>query len=199
MNNLTIPISCIGGDGYEFEECIPLESIQPPDTPAVAVGSVCISGRFTKFRESYTFRGRVTGAYHGTCCQCLASADVPFSVQVRWIFEKISGNVLKEISRSQEETDFFYSHPAKNASAPAAQEDVICLAPYVWEEVVFAEPYTYVCGPDCKGVCGRCGTNLNHNDCGCDKEKESQHLNDNQGLSALAKMFPELQSDKNKE
>ncbi|NLN93484.1 MAG: DUF177 domain-containing protein [Candidatus Hydrogenedens sp.] len=199
MNILTIPISSISVDGYEYEECTPVESIQPPDTQAVAVDTVSVSGRFTKFRDTYTFRGIVNGTYHGTCCQCLASAAVPFSVQVRWIFEETSGSVLREISRTEEESEYLSPEQVEEYFSKSAQERVINLAPYVWEEVVFAEPYTFVCSEECKGICGHCGANLNKHQCGCEEKKASQQRIDNPGLAALAKFYPQLAPDKDKE
>lgn len=199
MNILTIPISSIGDDGYELEECASVESIQPPDTKAVAVDTVCVSGRFMKFHDTYTFLGKVTGTYHGTCCQCLASAAVPFSVKVRWIFEETSGAVLREISRTEEEADYLTREMIEGYSSKSGHERAINLSPYVWEEVVFAEPYTFVCSEDCQGICGRCGNNLNEDTCSCEQEDSSQPITDNQGLAALAKLFPELAPEKDKE
>lgn len=199
MNVLTIPISSISGDGYEIEECTPVESIQPPETKAVAVETVHVSGRIDKFRDTYTFRGKVNGSYHGTCCQCLASMAVPFSVSVRWIFEHISGNTFKEITRSPDEADFLSLEMSRNYSGSEMQDTAINLAPYVWEEVVLSEPYIYVCSDTCKGVCGLCGADLNVKRCSCEQASVSQRISDNQGLSALATMFPDLAPEKDKE
>lgn len=39
----------------------------------------------------------------------------------------------------------------------------------VREDVFLAMPARYLCRPDCKGLCGICGADLNLGDCGCQK------------------------------
>jgi len=39
---------------------------------------------------------------------------------------------------------------------------------FVHGEILFNLPMKVLCKEDCKGFCNRCGTNLNHNMCGCD-------------------------------
>ena len=40
----------------------------------------------------------------------------------------------------------------------------------IQEEVVMALPMTTLCRSDCKGLCKRCGADLNQGDCGCDRK-----------------------------
>lgn len=39
---------------------------------------------------------------------------------------------------------------------------------FVYGEILLNLPMKVLCKEDCKGFCNRCGTNLNHNECGCD-------------------------------
>ena len=39
---------------------------------------------------------------------------------------------------------------------------------YAYGEILVNLPMKVLCRNDCKGICNRCGTNLNHGDCGCD-------------------------------
>ena len=36
-----------------------------------------------------------------------------------------------------------------------------------WEDIVFSLPPKLLCGPDCAGLCQRCGKNLNEGPCEC--------------------------------
>ena len=47
------------------------------------------------------------------------------------------------------------------------QGDEIDLREAIQEEVVMAFPMRSLCRPDCKGLCSRCGADLNRGDCGC--------------------------------
>ncbi|RRD72316.1 MULTISPECIES: DUF177 domain-containing protein [unclassified Desulfovibrio] len=44
------------------------------------------------------------------------------------------------------------------------------LAAVCWEELALALPPIPLCAPRCKGLCSRCGTNLNENTCACPAE-----------------------------
>ena len=37
----------------------------------------------------------------------------------------------------------------------------------IGEDIVLAMPPRWLCRPDCKGLCGVCGADLNEGDCGC--------------------------------
>ncbi len=39
---------------------------------------------------------------------------------------------------------------------------------FVYGEILVNLPMKTLCNEDCKGFCNRCGTNLNHGECGCD-------------------------------
>jgi len=39
---------------------------------------------------------------------------------------------------------------------------------FIYGEILVNLPMKVLCSEDCKGICNRCGTNLNHNTCGCD-------------------------------
>ena len=40
----------------------------------------------------------------------------------------------------------------------------------VWEDIVLSMPPKLLCRPDCKGLCQRCGQNLNEGPCDCKPE-----------------------------
>ena len=39
---------------------------------------------------------------------------------------------------------------------------------FAYGEILVNLPMKVLCSESCKGICNRCGTNLNHEDCGCD-------------------------------
>ena len=45
------------------------------------------------------------------------------------------------------------------------------LLPYFREELLMDQPLHVLCREDCKGLCARCGVNLNHQACVCEKKK----------------------------
>ena len=51
-----------------------------------------------------------------------------------------------------------------------------------YTEVVLRLPTKHLCKADCKGLCAKCGTNLNESDCGCSKQEMDPRL---EALKAL--------------
>lgn len=39
----------------------------------------------------------------------------------------------------------------------------------IYGEILFAWPGKVLCADDCKGICAKCGANLNEKECGCDR------------------------------
>ena len=48
----------------------------------------------------------------------------------------------------------------------------IDITPEIREDVLMAMPFTFLCDDDCKGLCMRCGANLNIESCKCKPEKK---------------------------
>lgn len=47
------------------------------------------------------------------------------------------------------------------------QDEVIDLIPDIREEIILGYPMKFLCHPLCRGLCPKCGKNLNEGDCGC--------------------------------
>ena len=53
---------------------------------------------------------------------------------------------------------------------------IVDLDELVLTDVVLELPMVMLCKEDCKGLCGKCGANLNHGDCGCREETGDPRL-----------------------
>lgn len=62
--------------------------------------------------------------------------------------------------------EFFYS-------CKLEEEEIIDLTPQIREDIIIALPVKPLCRPDCKGICSRCGKDLNKGVCACVKLKGS--------------------------
>ena len=61
--------------------------------------------------------------------------------------------------------------------------DEIDISDVVRETILLAQPLNNICSPDCRGLCLKCGANLNDEECGCDR-----HIVDPR-LAALQKLL----------
>ena len=51
-------------------------------------------------------------------------------------------------------------------------DDTLDLAPLVTEDILLELPTRILCREDCKGLCPKCGTNLNESTCDCNQDAE---------------------------
>ena len=57
------------------------------------------------------------------------------------------------------------------------------------EQIIFSVDMSYLCSEDCRGLCPKCGTDLNRTDCGCEKEEVDERL------AALKSILKDMTSD----
>ncbi|NBK93384.1 DUF177 domain-containing protein [bacterium 1XD21-13] len=87
------------------------------------------------------------------CDRCLEEVETPFRLAISREVD------MKQTAEGRiedlDETDFIIGYNL----------DVDKL---VYSEILVNWPMKTLCREDCKGICKRCGTNLNHGSCGCD-------------------------------
>ena len=100
-------------------------------------------------------KGNVTTTIHGTCDRCAAEFD-------REIHFPIDVVLVTELSNEENEDEWVF--PLEGDSAD--------LGDIVRTVFVLNLDSKLLCKDDCKGLCHRCGKNLNDGPCGCQKEPD---------------------------
>lgn len=104
----------------------------------------------------YLVRGALRGTVGQECRRCLCPVDVPVDVGVSFLFG--APDVLGEPG----EGDIRPVDPGAgeiDLGEPIREELMLTVAPYA------------VCSPSCKGLCSRCGVDLNVDTCECTTEE----------------------------
>jgi len=115
------------------------------------VGPIGVVGRLQATgEERFYWHGTVRAAVTGECRRCLAPVTVPVTAEVGALFTR-EADALED--------------PDSYPLSPRAPE--IDLRPVVREELVLAVPRYVVCREECRGLCPRCGKDLNAGPCGC--------------------------------
>ncbi len=98
--------------------------------------------------------GSINGVITLACYRCLEDFEFPLSLRVRehalWLSE--------EEFEEQDESGLDYM----------VTDGILDLEPVVRDSICLAFPVKRVCDESCKGLCVRCGANLNLEPCGCD-------------------------------
>ncbi len=123
--------------------------------------------------EDIRLRATYEGEFELLCARCLDPIEERLSGDFDLIFrpESVDGDG-KERAISEEETEIGYY-----------EKSGLLLEDVVREQVLLSLPPRTLCGPDCKGLCQRCGQNLNQAKCHCDDAPSDQRWNALAGLA----------------
>lgn len=116
---------------------------------------VLASGAVRNTAGVLVMKGEITTRIHGICDRCASdfSADLAFDIDVV---------LVRELANEDSEDEGVF--PLEDDSAD--------LEEIVRTVFVLNMDSKLLCKPDCKGLCFRCGKNLNHGDCACRPEAD---------------------------
>ena len=116
--------------------------------------AVHIEGRLSSAGNGrFYFSGQLAGAATLECRKCLVEVTREVSEDAHFLFAP-SGDPTTE-----DDPDVFTYDPGVHQ---------LDLKPAVREEWLLSAPAFVECREDCKGLCLKCGTNLNDGTCGCE-------------------------------
>ena len=140
------------GASVSFSEHADLSELQfgtcyPVQEPVLAVGTV------RNTADVLMMKGMITTCLHGVCDRC--AADFTRDVEI-----PIDVVLVEEFSNEDSEDEWVFPLEAGTADLEEIVRTVF----------VLNLDSKLLCDPDCKGLCCRCGKNLNDGPCGCQKE-----------------------------
>jgi uncharacterized protein len=133
------------------------------DVPLVE--PVRVAGRLQDAGEGrFYWHGSLATRIAGQCRRCLAPVPLPVAADINALFSR-------DADALEDPNSYPLTHDATE----------IDLRPAVREELVLAVPQWVVCRDDCRGLCPRCGKDLNAGPCGCPPALDARW----RGLAAL--------------
>lgn len=161
---MKVKVGNIPEEGLEFHFSLEgekfLELLPERDERDFSLRTLDVSGSVQKIRNTVSLHLKVETVIEMECGRCLEPAAYPVKTELVYTLVPSEGRVGEEDpSRSDEDLNFGYF-----------SNDVIELDPLVVEQVVLRVPIKPLCSDLCKGLCPRCGTNLNTGSCACRSE-----------------------------
>lgn len=152
------------GNTYSFEFLSSADELDVASDRYVVDGSIEIKGTVVHTGNGYRVEGNIHFKKIFQCDRCLEKSRgermLPFSEEY-----KKSG----EADEHEDMVPFSGSF--------------IDITELIRETILLSEPLNQLCSQDCRGLCMKCGANLNQAECGCDR-----HIVDPR-LAALQKFF----------
>jgi uncharacterized protein len=144
-----------GRSTFSFERTFDLPSPEGGEATCTAA----VTAEVTSSGGRYDIKAHVVGLVRADCHRCLE----PFTMTVEVDFPLVlhRGDRVPP-PEGLEEDDF--------AAIPPVGNVLYDIFPRVREALILEIPIKLLCREDCKGVCSRCGANLNSADCACGSE-----------------------------
>lgn len=142
----------VNGD-LELDDPVWTNGDAKPATPVHATGRLSRAGT-----GRYYWSGRIEGTASVACRRCLKDVSTSVSDEVHVLFVAPGDEVADD--------------PDTYRVPPHAQN--IHLRPVVREQWMLAAPEYLLCRDDCRGLCARCGADLNAGPCDCPPETDTR-------------------------
>lgn len=105
-----------------------------------------------------TLSYQLEGVRHCRCDRCLKEWEEPFC-------QPFEHTVVRRVNNEADEDEFL-----------VCPQGFVDLEEMVHTDVVLSLPPVQLCREDCRGLCPRCGKNLNEGDCGCSAKEGDPRL-----------------------
>ncbi len=163
VNNFLDISKILSGETKEIP--FDFKALSIPEEEGIAVSSIHFSGAVKDVSGFIRLIGTISGVFSALCGRCLAPVKEDFSIEIDF-------SVVNAPTESEEETVF-------------AEGQKIDLDAIVSENIRLNLPLRLLCHEDCKGLCPKCGKNLNEGSCGCIQKEVDPRL------AGLADFFKE--------
>ena len=165
-------------DRVDIDYTVALDGELPYDTDIDFVEFTTpmrVSGEIVNMGGYMRLRARVSVEYDTECSRCLAPLHRVFTQE----FERTVVAASSLVNTSDEDADEEYLF---------IEEGMLDATPAAVEELLTNFPTKELCREDCRGLCPKCGKNLNEGECGCPKKEIDPRL------APLAKLLDESDS-----
>ncbi|KAF0159969.1 MAG: uncharacterized protein FD159_143 [Syntrophaceae bacterium] len=134
-----------------FKECF--SDGELPEFSMIKADLNCL---ITKSGETIYIRGELAAQISQECGRCLELATISIGGEFVYTLVPAKTEVEEDLELTAQELETSYY-----------RGDFIDLAPMICEQIVLQAPMKILCADDCKGLCPRCGVNLNNGSCNC--------------------------------
>jgi len=148
-----IDINKIPLDGLIIEEQVNPSALDLETETVKFSGPVRIRAEVSKITNAVTVNLRVNGSMHLNCSRCLKECEIDLKKDLRLNYQVDKTELIIDTSTPLE------CHGERSLTIDLDQD--------IKEEIILDYPIKHLCNPDCKGLCHKCGKNLNEGGCSC--------------------------------
>jgi uncharacterized protein len=176
-NDLILDVDALDEGSQPFEADLPrelLDGILGGELPTEfhAGGLSHVRGNATKMGKKVLIRARFTVPLTGQCKRCLKPLTLDEPVEL--IRSYVPRDQMPEAPHGKKDKDDEQAERSASFDPEATDEEPytgkeLDLTGALREQILLSIPSSPLCKEDCKGLCSKCGKDLNEGDCGCDR------------------------------
>ena len=171
MNDLILNVDALEEANQPFEADLPREFLDAvfradPPTEFLAGGASRLRGTATKMGRNVLVQAKFQVPLTGQCKRCLKPLQLDEPVDLVRTYNP-ADQARPSAGHKAGESEGSADPGLVDEETYEGKE--IDLAPAVREQILLQIPSPPVCRDDCRGLCPRCGKDLNESDCGCDR------------------------------
>jgi uncharacterized protein len=153
MSGLIISLASLAGGTSRLEARATAEELQLPSAqwPRGAEATL----QLDRTADLVAVRGRIRSAARLECVRCLRTFDLPIATDLTVVADRAGGR--GRLEADLEADDYMKFHDGRQLD----------LREEAREALLLELPITPHCREDCRGLCPRCGADLNDGPCGC--------------------------------
>jgi uncharacterized protein len=118
-----------------------------------------VASTVRRIRENVFIEGTVAATGEMPCCRCLETAHLQLRSAFKYTFAPSPAQPEEDAELKAEDLDFAYY-----------EGEIIDLDAVILEQILLQIPIKPLCTELCRGLCPRCGINLNTASCNCQTE-----------------------------
>ena len=157
---MRIEVENLSATARPFAHAYRPEEVELEEEGARLVSGTRVEGSATRKGEQIRLRGTISAEVELLCDRCLAPERAPLAVEFDTSF------IPQEVEAGKQENVELLT---EDLGLSAYEGDAVDLDELVREQILLALPSRHLCREDCKGLCQKCGANLNENQCSCEQ------------------------------
>ena len=150
---MKIKISNLSDGTHEFRFLEPVDSV---GLESPFEGKVEVEVKLTKAHSQLILDTTLLVNAVFDCDRCMTTVNIQLNADYKMVY-------LQDVEPVENNSD--------NIAYISSEADVIDISNDVRDFAILAVPMKKLCSEDCKGLCPRCGKNLNEGECSCNKDE----------------------------
>lgn len=136
---------------WKVQDSVEIPEVVKENPQVSSMEPVTVNLTVTKSGHMFRVKGDLHTRVEYICSRCLDPNPVDLQTELDESFTDLDNEALD----AEDEVHF-------------AEGGTILFDPYIKQALDLALEYCPLCEPECKGLCSKCGCNLNRSECACD-------------------------------